>query len=819
MNALGYPQSRALPCAVVTAAYIVYVALLILSFARVGWAITPLTIIPVIGGSWYFGIKGGLLAASLCILTNVILPVILAGSSLGEFLRAPGNLQGSAALLLLSIIMGRISSVTHERREVVLRLENLEKERLEYTKFLQSLNEIIRTALEARDLKSALEILVERIAKLFEADDAFFAFWNEDNKITTPVIAHGSLSKIYPKMTFEPGERTLTLLVMEREHPLAIPDLKSSSVSTRIVSTFPSLSMLGIPLIVQGNKIAAFYLGYNTRHHFDRGQIARTEIAAQQIAVVLTKVRILDDAQKQIKQLTVLHEVALISTQVESTDQLIERVTEIIGKNLFPDNFGILLMDEEKGVLRPHPSYRSGSEVNRFPTEILLGQGITGQVAQMGESIRIGDIDGIQNYLHVDKGTSSELCVPIKFKDRVLGVINTESTKTDAFSEEDELLLGTLAGQLATSIERLRAAAAERQWLDQLAHSNDLIYALAHITTHIEKALSPEEVLEVLGRELKQINLTCTIAMHDSHRELFSFSYSSMEAEFIEWLEDWVGLPLAKYPFSLDKINLRLNAQKLIQPKFISNPEEEIQTIFEPLQKESFSGVLEGIGFDAKAVLIRLPLLFEENLLGILWLWGKDITSADLPVMSIFARQIAISLEHARLFQEVQNLAATDSLTGLHNRRSLFELGRIEFARAHRMNRPFSCMMLDIDHFKEINDNYGHQVGDQVLHEFAQRCQRLVREVDLVGRYGGEEILIFLPETDSDTAMQVAERLRASIETTPIRISELELNITVSIGVSRKDENTLEMETLISRADQALYIAKHKGRNRVAISV
>ena len=186
--------------------------------------------------------------------------------------------------------------------------------------------------------------------------------------------------------------------------------------------------------------------------------------------------------------------------------------------------------------------------------------------------------------------------------------------------------------------------------------------------------------------------------------------------------------------------------------------------------------------------------------------------------MSIFAKQIGVSLERARLFQEVQSLALTDPLTGLQNRRSLFEVGRVEFARVHRMNRAFCCMMLDLDHFKQVNDTYGHPVGDQVLREFARRCKTSVREVDLVGRYGGEELVILLPETDRKTAMHVAERLRSSIAAAPIRFADGEIAMTVSIGVASKDENTLHLETLIARADQAMYIAKHKGRNLVAMS-
>jgi diguanylate cyclase (GGDEF)-like protein len=187
--------------------------------------------------------------------------------------------------------------------------------------------------------------------------------------------------------------------------------------------------------------------------------------------------------------------------------------------------------------------------------------------------------------------------------------------------------------------------------------------------------------------------------------------------------------------------------------------------------------------------------------------------------MGIFGKQIGISMERARLFQEVQSLALTDPLTGLQNRRSLFELGKIEFSRAKRMKRPFSCMMLDLDHFKLINDNHGHQTGDEVLQEFAARCAHCVRDIDMVARYGGEELIILLPETDRETAVQVAERLRTTIASRPIQTSSGDMNITVSIGVATKDENTLSMESLIARADQAMYNAKHRGRDRVMISV
>jgi diguanylate cyclase (GGDEF)-like protein len=287
-----------------------------------------------------------------------------------------------------------------------------------------------------------------------------------------------------------------------------------------------------------------------------------------------------------------------------------------------------------------------------------------------------------------------------------------------------------------------------------------------------------------------------------------------MEPKFLEIAERGLGHPLIKYTFSRDKLKL----DNILYPTVLSNPAVEIQMLFANTRWEGILEILQKLGVGPETEPLRLPLVFEDNLLGILWLWGKGVTRTDLPVMSIFAKQIGVSLERARLFQEVQSLALTDPLTGLQNRRSLFELGRIEFSRARRMNRAFCCMMLDLDHFKRINDAFGHPVGDMVLREFAKRSKISVREVDLVARYGGEELIILLPETDRDTAMQVAERLRASIAATPIKASDQEIAVTVSIGVAAKDENTLELETLIARADQAMYIAKHRGRNCVAMS-
>ena len=819
MNTLTEFRPRLISYILVILTFVCYAVIFARYHDQLGIGIASLATIPVIVGGWYFGIAGGITVAASSIVISAYFQT-LPGHSALILLSDPGTILRITSLILIAIVTGKLSEITHARREAILKLEQYENERESHTHFLELLNKITAKSLEADSLKSTLEVLLEEIARLFKADDAFFTLWDQSISTPVPTSAFGRMKDIYPFVRFEPGEVTLSTSVMQAEHSIAVVDIENSPyMSPRVAAIFPSCSMLGIPLITQQKKLGAILLGYNKKRAFDDSVIRHAEIIAEQVALVLFKSQVLEEERKQFRQLTALHDVALTSIEVDDEDELIVRVTDIIGQNLFLDNFGIMLMDEEKTILRAHASYRFHSVENPEMREVRVGEGITGIVAETGQPQRIGDVRRNQEYIDIDDRTLSELCVPIKFKERILGVINAESTKRDAFSTDDERLLVTLAGQLAIALEQLRKAQDERKWLGQLAHSNALIYSIAQITSQIEKSLSAHEIVESLGSELERIGLTCIMAVYDKDRKQFTINYTSLSPQFLDVVETGLGYPLVDYVFPHHKLNAILKTEDLSRPSVIADSAEEIKALFIHINEAGIPALLQRIGVTDGVQPLRLPLVYEENLLGVLWVWGKDITRSDLPIMSIFAKQIGTSLERARLFQEVQSLAFTDPLTGLQNRRSLFELGRIEFARAQRMDRPFCCMMLDLDHFKQVNDTYGHPIGDQVLHEFAQRTAMSVREIDLVGRYGGEELIILLPETDRETALMVAERLRASVAATPIKLPEGEVSITVSIGVATMNEYTMQLETLIARADQAVYIAKHKGRNCVAISV
>jgi diguanylate cyclase (GGDEF)-like protein/PAS domain S-box-containing protein len=173
--------------------------------------------------------------------------------------------------------------------------------------------------------------------------------------------------------------------------------------------------------------------------------------------------------------------------------------------------------------------------------------------------------------------------------------------------------------------------------------------------------------------------------------------------------------------------------------------------------------------------------------------------------------------ERERLFREVQRLSTTDPLTSLSNRRHFDAAAKLEIIRARRYGRPLSAVMLDLDHFKRVNDNFGHAVGDRVLVAVAGLCLGLARKSDLKARMGGEEFCLLLPETPAESARVLAERLRADIEALPFDDDGRSFGITASMGIAGYVPGD-DLETLIGRADRALYQAKESGRNRVVVA-
>ncbi len=219
--------------------------------------------------------------------------------------------------------------------------------------------------------------------------------------------------------------------------------------------------------------------------------------------------------------------------------------------------------------------------------------------------------------------------------------------------------------------------------------------------------------------------------------------------------------------------------------------------------------------------LIAVPLKSSGTVIGVLDLFrdGASFDDRDLATIRTFASQASVAVDNVLLHEEAQRLSITDGLTGLWNYRYFTMTVAKEIERAARFGRPLALLMLDLDHFKRVNDTFGHQRGDSVLIELAGRIRAQVRDVDTVARYGGEEIVVLLPETDIEGASQLADRICEVVRAMPFGAAgEDPVALTISAGAAVFPHHGLAASVLLARADEALYDAKRSGRDTWRLS-
>jgi diguanylate cyclase (GGDEF)-like protein len=225
----------------------------------------------------------------------------------------------------------------------------------------------------------------------------------------------------------------------------------------------------------------------------------------------------------------------------------------------------------------------------------------------------------------------------------------------------------------------------------------------------------------------------------------------------------------------------------------------------------------------------EIPIIFltashrQDHLLQAFELGAVDYVTKPFSSAELLARvRTHLELKHTRdqlrqVLAEVQRMATIDALTGILNRRCLFELAEKEFERSQRYESIFALLMLDVDHFKRINDTYGHMLGDEVLKLLTSTIRDTLRQVDHFGRYGGEEFVIIMPETPLELARQAGERLRSLVSQISVPVKGDRIHLTISIGISAYETGDRSVEDLFERSDQALYQAKAEGRDRCCV--
>jgi diguanylate cyclase (GGDEF)-like protein/PAS domain S-box-containing protein len=256
-------------------------------------------------------------------------------------------------------------------------------------------------------------------------------------------------------------------------------------------------------------------------------------------------------------------------------------------------------------------------------------------------------------------------------------------------------------------------------------------------------------------------------------------------------------------------LDLNPLAQKIIGKSIKQSLGRPVESVF-----EDFKDMLSAIDQAPDGERLEFPYIFS----GEQHYYDLQVSRIDDGKGQLVGRLITMHdiTQRKSIEQQLRILSITDSLTGLYNGRHFFEVLEKEFARARRYGHPLSLMMFDIDFFKGVNDKYGHQIGDQMLQLLASSCQQVIRKADVLARYGGEEFILLLPETDSDRARSLAERLRKKVAGLKLKTPRGIVQVTISVGFTQLGDQEKDIDEFIWHVDQALYKSKDRGRNRIA---
>jgi eukaryotic-like serine/threonine-protein kinase len=399
-------------------------------------------------------------------------------------------------------------------------------------------------------------------------------------------------------------------------------------------------------------------------------------------------------------------------------------------------------------------------------------------------------------------GLRSIMVAPLQLEGRLLGMVYLDSRiAKGVFAPTDADILVAIAQHVAVSLETARAAQLEVQ-VEAERRQRGLAEALRDATLELSRTLDPVEVAErTLAAAAAQVGADsgCVLLRDDVGFGLVA-RYGTLTAA------------AARGTYLPEDATSGLDAL-LTQPQPIvggATPAAGRQGLGLP------NGLAEVLGPAGSWLAVPLPAAGERPACLVLLATAKPgaYGRAQAGMAEAFLAQGAIAYDNARLFRKVEELATTDGLTSVANRRHFMELAGQKLAAAQRHGLALAALMLDLDHFKQVNDTYGHATGDQVIRAVAQRLAAMIRQDDLLGRYGGEEFALLVH--DAAGVAELAERLRAAVATDPIPTDDGPLPVTVSIGVATLEASDTAADAILARADAALYQAKRAGRNRVA---
>jgi diguanylate cyclase (GGDEF)-like protein len=502
-------------------------------------------------------------------------------------------------------------------------------------------------------------------------------------------------------------------------------------------------------------------------------------------------------ASRAARQLEALLQVGAAAARVLDPDELARLALDETVRILNAERALLFLTNENSGLVRPHLGRdAAGNDLKELTgySSTIVDRVVTTREAIVLTGTEQGAALGSESA--VTHGLRSILVAPLQIEDRLLGVVYLDSRLAKGiFTGDDVEILSAITSNVAFALETARLAEMELSVASE-RRQRQVAELLRDSMRSIGQSLEPRGVLHsILQTSVAALNSDAgAILLADGERLEVAAAVGG-------------GVTLPPEGYDLAKADQPEIAEALRSRKPLA-----VSSVISERNSPLF-GLLGRSGS-----FIVAPLVVREQAVGALVVIARRPNAfgqTQTEVAGALAGQGVVAYENAQLFARVQTLAQRDELSGVANRRHFFDLAGRSFRDARQSAKPLSAMMLDIDHFKNVNDRYGHASGDDVIRVVAQRISKVIGSGDIVGRYGGEEFaLVVLAPVER--AHELAERLRRVISEAPIATASGPIDVTASVGVAVRALRDADLGRLLQRTDAALYEAKRAGRDQVA---
>ncbi len=483
------------------------------------------------------------------------------------------------------------------------------------------------------------------------------------------------------------------------------------------------------------------------------------------------------------QKIAILYDASQAVLSTFDLDEVSQHILRIMRDYFQLEHSAIFLLDRKTGELEARIS--SSSSAAPFP-KIRTGEGLIGSAAKLKRPVYCNDVSKDPRYICAFPSTKSELAIPLMLRDEVAGVLDCQSDRLGFFDDETTDLLMLFSTQASIAIQNAQLYALEQRRAKQL----EAINTIARQTTEVTD----------IRKLLDKVALQIVESFRADGVSILLFEGSNLVPRAYH------GNLTPSFPIGEPLTNINSawrNAVSTNTPLLI--PDVSNKDGYVP-------------AFEETRCELVLPLVSFGHTIGALMLESatvRGINAEDVKPLESVADISAAAIQNAYYFERVKQLAYRDGLTGVYNRR-FFETRMVEeIERAQRHGNSLSVLMVDIDGFKKLNDEFGHLLGDEVLKQVSRMFLSQTRKSDLVCRYGGDELAVLLPDETAANAMIVAEKLRKAVAES--EFPGVPRQVTLSIGAAEFPTNGVSRDELIKSADNALYSAKQAGRNRCVL--